>query len=156
MKRQDVKSQCPINFTVETLGNPWSLLIIRDMASIGKKTFGEFLSSEERIGRSALSERLIELEQKGIIAKQLDLNDRRVMVYSLTEKGLEILPLIYEIARWGSVISPQPKASDAWFAAMKLDKAAVIAAWRRAIMAGDSFEYGPLSVVEQLGLPSSK
>jgi DNA-binding HxlR family transcriptional regulator len=152
MKRLDVKSHCPINFTIETFGDPWSLLIIRDMAAIGKKTFGEFLDSEERIGRSVLADRLSDLEQKGIITKLPDEQDKRVMVYSLTETGLKSIPIIYEIATWGSVVSPNPVASKAWFAAMKLDKATVLKAWHTAVASGSSFEYGPNSVVNQLGL----
>ena len=47
---QQRRSNCPINFALETFGDPWSLLIIRDMVYFGKKTCGEFLASEEGMG----------------------------------------------------------------------------------------------------------
>src|SRR5215831_6496830 len=111
MKRQDIKSNCPINFTLEIFGDPWSLLIVRDMTALGKKTYGEFLDSEERIGPSVLADRLNYLEKKGIITRHSDEHDKRKMIYSLTEVGLNVIPIIYEIAVWGSHTSPNPKAS---------------------------------------------
>ena len=152
MKRLDVKSECPINFSLEIFGDSWSLLIIRDMISVGKKTFGEFLDSEERIGPSVLADRLAHLEKKGIICKQSDAHDKRKMVYSLTETGLGVIPIVYELATWGTRVSPHPDASEAWFASMKLDRQLVIAAWREAIMKGSSFMNGPDSVVKILCL----
>ena len=152
MKRQDVKSRCPINFTLETFGDPWSLLIVRDMINEGKKTYGEFLDSEERIGPSVLADRLSYLEKKGIITKHPDEHDKRKIIYSLTEVGLNIIPIIYEIAVWGSLTSPNPKASEAWFKSLQYDKALVLKLWREAVQSGSSFSNGPNSVVNRLGL----
>lgn len=152
MKREENKSNCPINFTVEILGDTWSLLIIRDMAALGKKTFSEFLESEERIGTSVLADRLAHLEAKGIISKKPSETDKRKFIYSLTEKGLDLIPIVYEFALWGSRHSPNPAAPDAWFKAMKLDKEKVIAVYREAVASGSSFMNGPNSVVKQLGL----
>jgi len=152
MKRAANKSRCPINFTVEIIGDTWSLLIIRDMLALGKKTFGEFLDSEERIGPSVLAERLVHLEKNGIIIKQPDANDKRKMIYSLTERGIALIPVIHDIAVWGSVTSPHPKAPDSWFASMKFDREKVIALWFEAVESGSSFFLGPNSVVAKLGL----
>jgi len=152
MKRNDVKSSCPVNFTLEIFGDAWSLLIIRDMISIGKKTFGEFLASDERIGSSVLTERLTHLEQKGIISKQPDSFDKRKSMYHLTESGLDLIPIMYEISVWGTHTSPNPAASPEWFASLKYDRDVVVAAYRRAVAAGSSFSNGPDSVVNQLGL----
>jgi DNA-binding HxlR family transcriptional regulator len=153
MKRADNKSRCPINFTVEIFGDTWSMLIYRDMAALGKKTYGEFLESEERIGSSVLAERLVHLQQKGIICKTPGVQDKRKVLYSLTETGIRAVPILYEIATWGTHTSPNPKSATAWFAAMERDKQQVVDAWQRALRAGDSFFFGEQSVVNQLKLP---
>ncbi|EDK72364.1 transcriptional regulator, HxlR family [candidate division TM7 genomosp. GTL1] len=152
MKRKDVKSLCPINFTLEIFGDPWSLLIVRDMATLGKKTFSDFMDSEEHIGTSVLAERLAHLEKKGIIAKKPDEVDKRKTIYTLTLDGIRTLPILYEIAAWGLRTSPNPKATAAWFKSTKLKREVVLMAWRRALYTNSSFFIGPNSVVEQLGL----
>jgi DNA-binding HxlR family transcriptional regulator len=155
MKRADNKSQCPINFTTEIFGDTWSMLIYRDMASLGKQTFGEFMASEERIGPSVLTERLNHLEQKGIIKKRTDTADKRKTIYSLTETGIQAVPILYEIAVWGSHTSPNPQSAKAWIVSMEKDRKEVVEAWISALKAGDSFFYGAHSVVKQLELPEA-
>jgi DNA-binding HxlR family transcriptional regulator len=152
MKRADKKSRCPINFTIEIFGDAWSLLIVRDMLALGKRTFGEFLHSEERIGTSVLTERLNHLEKKGIISKKTDKNDKRKVIYSLTARGLAAIPILYEISVWGSRTSPNPKAPEAWFKSMKYERELVLKHWHEAILSGSSFFNGPESVVKRLEL----
>lgn len=152
MKRTDVKSDCPVNYSLEIFGDPWSLLIVRSMITYGAKTYGDFLKSRERIGTSVLANRLAHLEAKGIIAKSTDPTDQRKVIYALTETGIGLLPILYEIAVWGSRTSPHPQASEAWFKAMELDRNTVLGAWREALKSGDSFMLGPNSVVARLGL----
>jgi len=89
MKRNDKKSDCAINFSLETFGDPWSLLIVRDIIYFGKRTYGEFLASDERIGTSVLARRLAALEKKGILTKTLNKTDKRKEEYRLTSKGLD-------------------------------------------------------------------
>ncbi|MFC0211011.1 winged helix-turn-helix transcriptional regulator [Paenibacillus chartarius] len=141
--------------TVEIFGDTWSLLIVRDMLALGKKTFGEFLDSEERIGPSVLAERLVHLEKKGIIVKKPDEADKRKFNYSLTEKGLRAIPIVYEIAVWGSMNLADPKAPDVWFQSLQFDKELVIRLWREAVESGSSFFLGPDSVVSRLGLSAA-
>lgn len=152
MKREENKSRCPINFTVEIFGDTWSMLIVRDMAALGKNTFGEFLESEERIGPSVLADRLAHLERKGIISKKPSETDKRKFIYSLTDSGLDVIPILYEIAVYGSRHSPDPDAPDVWFKSLEFDKQTVVRLWREAIQAGSSFFLGPDSVVSKLGL----
>jgi DNA-binding HxlR family transcriptional regulator len=152
MKRADNKSRCPINFTVEIFGDTWSLLIVRDMLALGIKTYGEFLDSEERIGESVLAEKLIHLENKGIIKKTKDKKDKRKMIYSLTKAGLDVIPIMYEVSKFGSITSPNPKAPDSWFKALEFDKELVLRLWRVAIEKGSSFFIGEDSVVKKLKL----
>lgn len=152
MKRENNKSQCPINFTVEIFGDTWSLLIVRDMLALGKRTFGEFLDSKERIGPSVLTERLVHLEKNGIISKEPSLTDKRKFIYTITEKGTELIPIVYEVAVWGSKFNPEPDAPEAWFQSLKHDQEEVIRLWTAAVKSGSSFFNGPNSVVKMLNL----
>ncbi len=152
MKRSDHKSSCPINLTMEIIGDTWSLLIIRDMAALGKRTFGEFLEAEERIGPSVLTDRLNHLERKGIIEKRPSEQDKRKFIYSLTEKGMNLIPIVYEVAVWGSINQVDSEAPDVWYQSMKYDKELVLRLWREALESGSSFYNGANSVVTSLGL----
>ena len=80
------RSGCPINFALETFGDPWSLLIIRDMVYFGKKTCSEFFASEEGIATNILASRLAHLEQQGILVKKPQDTDERKEMYVLTER----------------------------------------------------------------------
>ncbi|HLA96145.1 MAG TPA: helix-turn-helix domain-containing protein [Pyrinomonadaceae bacterium] len=96
----NLRSNCPVNFGLENFGDKWSLLIIRDIAFWGKKTYGEFLRSDEGIATNILAARLTQLEENGIVKKQPHPSDKRRDVYSLTEKGLELIPIMVEIIAW--------------------------------------------------------
>jgi DNA-binding HxlR family transcriptional regulator len=152
MKRADHKSDCPINYTVEIFGDTWSMVIYRDMATLGKKTFGELQECEERIGSSVLTDRLNHLENKGIISKTQDPVDKRKTIYKLTPIGINAVPILYEIATWGSTTYANPVSHPAWFESMKMDRSEVVTAWRKALESGDSFFYGSNSAISQLGL----
>lgn len=106
MKRTDTKSHCPVNFGLEAFGDNWSLLIVRDIVFWGKHTYGEFLASSEGIATNMLARRLVELQRKGIILKRVDTTDKRKEVYSLTEKGLALIPILLEISGWSSRHDP--------------------------------------------------
>src|SRR5256886_15811855 len=75
------RSDCPINFALEIFGDPWSLLIIRDIVYFGKNTYGEFLASEEGMATNILASRLAHLERQGILVKQLSEKDKRKEEY---------------------------------------------------------------------------
>ncbi|ATL46194.1 transcriptional regulator [Chitinophaga caeni] len=95
------RSECPINFSLELLGDKWTMLVIRDMIFEGKFTYKEFLSSKERIATNILSERLKSLEACGIIQK-LTLKTKAKVGYWLTDKGIELIPIILELGAWGA------------------------------------------------------
>lgn len=107
MKRTDIKSHCPVNFTLEAVGDPWTLLILRDIAFFEKKTFKDFLASPERITTSVLTNRLSALERNGILIKHPHATDLRSSVYMLTQKGLELIPLLLNMVEWGTKHDPQ-------------------------------------------------
>ena len=100
MKRGPGKSHCPINFALELFGDPWTLLIVRDVMLLKKRRFKDFLESPEGIATNILTDRLARLEQHGIVEKLCDL-------YYVTEKGLDLLPVIAEISAWGSKYDPK-------------------------------------------------
>lgn len=110
MKRAENKSHCPVNFALETFGDNWSMLIIRDIVFWGKKTFGEFLKSSEGIATNILTARLAHLEKKGILVKGPHETDKRKEVYSLTEKGLALVPILLEMAGWSAQFDPETVA----------------------------------------------
>ncbi|MCF6359830.1 MAG: helix-turn-helix transcriptional regulator [Cyclobacteriaceae bacterium] len=94
------RSNCPISSALDIIGDKWSLLIIRDMMFPGKKTYSEFSNSSEKIATNILSSRLSMLEELGIINKGKEEGNKKTNIYSLTQKGKELLPIILEIAQW--------------------------------------------------------
>src|SRR5271169_132630 len=96
------RSQCPLNASVEILGDRWSLLIIRDMMLRGFRTFKEFLGSYERIATNILADRLRTLEARGIITAEQDPSDGRKLIYQLTKKGIDLAPVLTEMVLWAA------------------------------------------------------
>ncbi len=96
------RSACPLNASVEMLGDRWSLLIIRDMMLLGYRNFKQLLNSHERIATNILSDRLRRLEGYGIIASQPDPSDGRKLIYSLTAKGQDLAPVLTEMVLWAA------------------------------------------------------
>lgn len=105
-----LRSHCPVNFGLEAFGDRWSLLILRDMVFRGKRTYGAFLKSEERIATNILASRLAMLEEQGILEKRPDPDDARKDRYVLTEKGLDLIPVLFEIMLWSSKYDAKSEA----------------------------------------------
>jgi DNA-binding HxlR family transcriptional regulator len=87
---------------VETLGDRWSLLIIRDMMLRGFRSYKEFLESHERIATNILADRLRKLEAYGIISAKPDPSDGRKLIYLLTPKGIDLAPVLTEMVLWAA------------------------------------------------------
>ena len=96
------RSGCPLNASVEMLGDRWSLLIIRDMMLLGYRTFKQFLNSHEHIASNILADRLKRLESFGIITSRADSADGRKLIYSLTRKGQDLAPVLTEMVLWAA------------------------------------------------------
>jgi DNA-binding HxlR family transcriptional regulator len=96
------RSMCPLNASVEILGDRWSLLIIRDMMLRESRTFKEFLDSHEKIATNILAGRLKRLIAHGIIAVHPDPEDGRKQIYLLTKKGIDLAPVLTEMVLWAS------------------------------------------------------
>ncbi len=99
---KNLRSNCPINFVLETFGDKWTLLIIRDLMFKGKVFYNEFLSSAENISTSVLAKRLKTLESQNIIQKSIDPKNRSKLRYALTRKGKDLLPIMLEITAWSA------------------------------------------------------
>jgi DNA-binding HxlR family transcriptional regulator len=96
------RSGCPINLTLEVLGDKWSLLILRDMMFGNRRHFRELLRSEEGISSNILADRLKMLLEEGLITKADDPSHKQKAIYSLTEKAIELLPVFAQIGAWGT------------------------------------------------------
>ncbi len=96
------RSGCPVSMSLEQFGDRWSLLIIRDMMVRGYHTFKEFQESGEGISSNVLSDRLRTLEAAGILTTEPDENDGRRLNYRLTQKGIDLAPVMLELLIWGA------------------------------------------------------
>ena len=96
------RSGCPINLTLEVVGDKWSLLIIRDIMFGNRRHYRELLTgSEEAISSNILADRLKMLLKQGIITRENDPNHKQKGIYSLTQQGIELLPILAQMAAWG-------------------------------------------------------
>lgn len=106
MRRKQAKpnrrSGCPLNASVEMLGDRWSLLVIRDMMVRGYRTFKQFLQSDEKIATNILADRLLRLQKYGIITTRRDPTDGRKLIYVLTPKGIDLAPVLTEMVLWAA------------------------------------------------------
>lgn len=97
------RSGCPINLTVEILGDKWSLLILRDMMFGNRRHFRELLTnSQEGIASNILADRLKKLVEQGMLTRANDPTHKQKAIYSLTEQAIELLPVFAQIGAWGS------------------------------------------------------
>ena len=108
-EKNRLRSHCPVNFGLESFGDRWSLLILRDIIFRGKRTYGEFLKSEEGFATNILASRLENLIDAGILQREVH-EDGRKDVYSLTEKGLDLIPLIFEMVLWSAKYDSKSEA----------------------------------------------
>jgi len=112
MRNENKKRQtgCPVTFGLDTFGDRWSLLIIREIMLRGKRSYSEFLEAEEKIASNILIDRLKHLEAEGIIEKSRDPDNRRSFIYTLTRKGRDLAPILLEIVIWSGQHDRRPNA----------------------------------------------
>ena len=126
MKQIKRKSNCPINFALEIFGDKWTFLIIRDLMFKGKHYYGEFLLSEEGIATNILSDRLSLLERNGIVSKSSDPGHKQKIMYSLTQKGIDLVPVLVEVILWSAKYDKKSAVDMKFVKAVKRDKSGVI------------------------------
>ena len=123
------RSGCPLNASVEILGDRWSLLIIRDMMLRGFRTYKEFLESYEKIATNILADRLQKLIGHGIITAESNPSDGRKLIYSLTPKGIDLAPVLTEMVLWAA--EHEDTGNQALVREMKRDREKFISAIRQ-------------------------
>ena len=133
MKHVKRRSDCPISFALDTFGDKWSLLIIRDLMFFGKASYGDFLSSNEGIATNILADRLETLERTGIVKKRKDTANKTKFIYSLSAKGIDLLPVLIEIIVWSAKYDSQTGAPQAFVNQAKNDREKLIEQIRTAL-----------------------
>lgn len=118
-------------------GDRWTLLVIRDLVFTGKRTYGEFRDSPERIATNILAERLALLEAQGVITKERDSKNGRRFVYRLTEKGVDLLPVLLEIIAWGAKHDLRTAAPPEFIERIRKNRAGLLRELRKKIRVGN-------------------
>ena len=124
------RSGCPVSISLEILGDRWSLLVIRDLMVRGLRTFKQFEDSGEGIATNILASRLKKLAAAAIITAETDGSDGRRVNYRLTEKGIDLAPVMLELLIWGTR-HEQTGAPCAVIARMAKQRPQVLAEVRR-------------------------
>jgi DNA-binding HxlR family transcriptional regulator len=122
------RSACPLNASVEMLGDRWSLLILRDMMLRGFRTFKEFMECYEGIATNILADRLRKLVSYGIITAEADPSDGRKSIYRLTRKGIDLAPVLTEMVLWAA--AHEETGNQALVQLMRADKEKFLAGAR--------------------------
>lgn len=128
MKRTERRSDCPINFALQTFGDAWSLLILRDLMFTERRTYSDFLGAEEAMATNILADRLERLQRTGLIARA---GRGKGAKYGLTEKGLDLLPAMLEFVSWSARYDKGTAAPKAFVARIRQDPSGVAAAIRK-------------------------
>jgi DNA-binding HxlR family transcriptional regulator len=122
MKKVKKRSNCPISCSLDMWGDKWSLLIVRDLMFAKECTYGDFLKSPEGIATNILASRLQSLEENKIIEKLEHPDSKAKVLYRLTRKGIDLLPIIIEINLWAEKYFTIPDDRKAMLKEMKKDK----------------------------------
>jgi DNA-binding HxlR family transcriptional regulator len=126
MAKNTKRSDCPVSCSLDVWGDKWSLLIIRDLINAKQCTYGDFLKSPEGIATNILASRLLTLEENGVIEKLSHPDSKAKVLYKLTVKGIDLLPLMIEINLWAEKYFSIPADQKAILKEVKKDKSAFI------------------------------
>jgi len=122
MRRRRRRSDCPIHFGLEVFGDPWTLLILRDLLLKGRSTYSDFLHAEEGIATNVLADRLTRLEQDGLVVADRGAGGGRAHRYRPTSKAIDLLPVLLEIIAWSAAYDPATAADPAFVARLRADR----------------------------------
>lgn len=136
------RSGCPVSISLEMFGDRWSLLVIRDLMVRGFRTFKEFQESGEGIATNILADRLRKLNAAGIVSAEAERTDGRRVNYRLTEKGIDLAPVLLELLIWGAR-HEKTGAPCALIAKMEKNREEVLAEVRRRWRERDSTPFLP-------------
>lgn len=128
------RSPCPIAAVLDVLGDRWTLLVIRDMMFRGFREYGEFLEAGEGISTNILAERLKRLVESGIVTRQENPEDRKRVIYTLSEKGIDLMPALFEMIEWGNRYFGHCQIPEEYEQAMRKDKAGLMQSLRKKLL----------------------
>jgi DNA-binding HxlR family transcriptional regulator len=120
------RSQCPISTALDIFGDKWTLLVIRDLLFNEKRTYGEILDSEEKIATNILADRLALLEEAEVITREKHPDSKVKILYSLTAKGIDLIPVLVEIIAWSEKYHKVHPYAKRFAMQLKKDKQGVI------------------------------
>ncbi|WP_113654638.1 winged helix-turn-helix transcriptional regulator [Pedobacter namyangjuensis] len=132
------RSECPISSSLDIWGDKWSLLIVRDLMFSKQCTYGDFLKSEEKIATNILASRLQMLEDNGVITKQEHPESKAKVLYKLTQKGIDLLPMMIEINLWADKYFTLPPDRKEMLNELRKDKEGFIKQKREELAASIS------------------
>jgi DNA-binding HxlR family transcriptional regulator len=108
--RKARRSGCPVNLTLEIVGDRWSLIVIRDVMFGNRRHYGDLLRlSEEGIASNILANRLRRLVRAGMLSRTPDPTHKQKAIYSLTEASIQLVPLMAHLGAWGRRHTPASK-----------------------------------------------
>jgi len=128
MLKSKKRSDCPISNSLDVWGDKWSLLIIRDLMDTKECTYGDFLKSPEGIATNILASRLQNLEENKLIEKLAHPDSKAKVLYRLTQKGIDLVPVMIEISLWAEKYFSIPADRKAILKEVKKDKTGFIKA----------------------------
>lgn len=121
-KKNIFRSDCPISSALDLFGDKWSLLVIRDLVYFGERTFKDFSGAAENISSARLSDRLCKLESLELVIKSNHPTNKKVYLYTLTPKGMDLFPVIAEYVKWSNKYLNEHIAEPAKEFAKNLEK----------------------------------
>ncbi len=128
------RSDCPISFALDLLGDRWTLLVIRDLVFGRKRHFKDFLASPEGIASNILAARLKLLTGAGLVTRRPDAKSGRELVYELTERGVDLVPVLVELIRWGAKHDAKTAAPAAFVRRVEDDREGLVAELRSSLV----------------------
>jgi DNA-binding HxlR family transcriptional regulator len=137
MNKTRKRSDCPVSSSLDIWGDKWSLLIIRDLMFAKECTYGDFLKAPEGIATNILASRLQALEENEIIEKLDHPESKAKVLYRLTRKGIDLLPVMIEINLWAEKYFPIPADRKAMLREVKKDKTAFIKSMTKELRQGN-------------------
>ncbi|MGI9657544.1 MAG: winged helix-turn-helix transcriptional regulator [Gaiellaceae bacterium] len=129
----NARSDCPLSAALDLFGDRWTLLVIRDLAFRGKRSFSEIRDSPEGVATNILADRLERLEAGGIVTKTRDPEDGRRFSYGLTDKGKDLIPALVELIVWSAAHHEGTHAAPGFVEAALSDRDSLIDELRAAL-----------------------
>lgn len=128
-----IRTHCPTNYALDHFGDKWSLLVVRDLMFKGKRHYNEFFESNEKVSTSVLGDRLKSLEEGGIIRKEEDSVKKSRIRYSLTKKGIGLLPMMVEMILWSGHYDAETETGSDFLNRAKNDRLGLLSELQKKI-----------------------